>query len=191
MAAVNEQKNCKLRALSNEYCLDFIGQSINEIIHLAPFRHCLRPSKWRVRRPAGRHFRPYDKLSYSSELPLDVESKLCTHLIVAQRTSELQPDFTSIPPLPQLEKLIATNFRLNKDGVIEHFAPSFCEYTVVRSSVICRSNVCGAFRYLPLLLALFLNVALDQGPPQQLLLGSAARCPQDTGRGECSLTTGF
>ncbi len=27
------------------------------------------------------------------------------------------------------------------------------------------------------------NVAFDQGRPQQLLLGSAKRCPQDTGRG--------
>ncbi len=118
-----DTKNCKLRALSNECCLDFIGQSINEIIHRALFRHCLQPSKWRVRRPAGRNFRPYDQLRYSSEPPFHAEFKLYTHLIVAQRTSELQPDFTSIPSLPQLDKLIAPNFRLYRDGVIEHLAP--------------------------------------------------------------------
>ncbi len=114
-----DTKNCKLRALSNECCLDFVGQSINEIIHLALFRHCLRPSKSRVARPAGRNFRPYDKLRYSSEPPFHAESKLYTHLIVAQLTSELQPDFTSIPPLPQFEKLIIPNFRLNKDNMTD------------------------------------------------------------------------
>ncbi len=118
-----DTKNCKLRALSNECCFDFIGKSINEIIHLALFRHCLRPSKSRVRRPARRNFQPYDKLRYSSEPPFHAESKLYTHLIVAQRTRELQPDFTSIPPLTKLGKLKVPNFRLNKDGVIEHFAP--------------------------------------------------------------------
>ncbi len=117
-----DTKNCKLRVLSNECCLDFIRQSINEIIHLASFRHCLRPSKWRVGRPAGRNFQPYDKLRYSSEPPFDVESEWHTHLIVAQRTSELQPDFTSVSPLSQLEKLIAPNFRFHKHVVTEIFA---------------------------------------------------------------------
>ncbi len=112
-------KNCKLRALSNDCCLDFREQSINEISHLALFRHCLRTSKWLVRWPAGRNFRRYDKLRYSSEPPFHAESKWYTHLIVAQRTSELQPDFTSIPPLPQLEKLKAPNFRLNKDNMTD------------------------------------------------------------------------
>ncbi len=32
------------------------------------------------------------------------------HLIVAQRTSELQTDFTSIPPMPMFEKLTPPNF---------------------------------------------------------------------------------
>ncbi len=114
MASVNGHKECKSRALSNECCLDFIGQSIYEISHFASLRHCLRPSKWRVRRPAGRNFQPYDKLRYSSETPFDAESKLCTHLIEAQLTIELQPDFTSVAPLPKLEKLTAPNFRLNK-----------------------------------------------------------------------------
>ncbi len=114
-----DTKNCKLRALSNECWSDFIGQSIKEIILPALFRHCLRPSKWRGRRPAGRNFRPYDKLMDSSEPPFDAESKLCTHFIVAQLTSELQPDFTSIPPLLQFEKLIAPNFRLDKDNMID------------------------------------------------------------------------
>ncbi len=112
-------KNCKLRALSNEGCLDFIGQSIDQIIPLASFRHCLRPSKSRVRRPAGRNFRPYYKLRYSSEPPFHAESKLYTHLIVARLTSELQPDFTSIPPLQQLEQLMAPNFRLNEDNMTD------------------------------------------------------------------------
>ncbi len=38
-------------------------------------------------------------------------------------TRELQPDFTSILPLPKLEKLAAPNFRLNKNRVTENFAP--------------------------------------------------------------------
>ncbi len=59
------------------------------------------------------------KTGYSSELPFDAKSKLYTHLIVAQRTSELQPDFTLIPPLPQLEKLMASNFQLNKDNMTD------------------------------------------------------------------------
>ncbi len=80
--------------------------------YFAPLRHCLRPSKWRVRRSAGRNCRLYGKLRYSSEPPLDAESKLCTHVIVAQPARELQPDFTSIPPLPKLEQLIAPNFLL-------------------------------------------------------------------------------
>ncbi len=121
MAPVMRHK--KLRALSNERCLDFIGQSINELIHHALFRHCLRPSKPGVARPAGRNFRPYDKLRYLSEPSIHAESKLYTHLIVAQLTSELQPDVTSIPPLSQLETLLAPNFRLNKDGVIGQVAP--------------------------------------------------------------------
>ncbi len=110
--------------------------------HLALFRHCLRPSNWRARRPAGRNFQSYDRLRYSSEPPFDVESKLYTHLIVTQRTSELQPDFTSIPPLPQLEKPIAPNFRLNKDDMTDEspranalaprcFVPSTCECGVL------------------------------------------------------------
>ncbi len=105
-------KHCKLQVLSNKCCLDFIGQSINEIIHLASFRHCLRPSKWR-------NVQPYDKLIYSSEPSFDAESKLYTQFIVAQRTRELHPDFTSIPPLPQFEKLKAPNFRLNKDNMTD------------------------------------------------------------------------
>ncbi len=114
-----DTKNCKLRALSNECCFDFIGQSINEIIHLALFRHCLRPSKSRVARPAGRTFQPYDRLRYSAEPPFDAESKLYTHFTLAQRTSELQPDFTSIRPLLQFEKLITPKFRLNKDNMTD------------------------------------------------------------------------
>ncbi len=141
-------KNCKLQALSNECCLDFIGQSINEVIHLASFRHCLRLSKWRVRRPAGCNFRLNDKLRYSSEPPFDAESKLYTYWIVAQLTSELQPDFTSIPPLSQLEKLIAPNLRLYKYDVIENFTRLFDHMTVVGISVICGSNWFGDLRYL-------------------------------------------
>ncbi len=62
-------KNYKLRAVSNECCLGFIGQSFYEISHFTSLRYCLRPSKWRVRRPAGRNCRPYDNLRYSSETP--------------------------------------------------------------------------------------------------------------------------
>ncbi len=54
-----------------------------------------------------------------SEPPFDVESKLCTHMIVAQPKRELQPDFTSILALPKLEKLTAPNFLLNKYGVTD------------------------------------------------------------------------
>ncbi len=100
MASVTRHKNCKLRALSNECCLDFIGQSIDEISHFSPLRHCLRPSKWHDSRPIA-------KFRYPSEPLFDAESKLCTHLIVAQPTRELQPDFTSILPFPKLEKLTA------------------------------------------------------------------------------------
>ncbi len=110
-------KNCKLRALSNNCCLDFIGQNIDEICPFPSLRYCLRPSKWRVRRPAGRNFQPYDKLRYSSEPPFDVKSKLCTHLIVTRLTRELQPDFTSNLSLPKLEKLKASNLRLSKDSM--------------------------------------------------------------------------
>ncbi len=67
------------------------------------------------------NFRTYDKLRHSAEPPVHAESKLYTHLIVAQPTRELQPDFTSIPPLPQLEKLIAPNFRLKKDNMTDEF----------------------------------------------------------------------
>ncbi len=112
-----DTKNCKLRALSNECCIDFIGQSIKEIIHLALFRHCLRTSKGRVRWPAGRNFRPYDTLSYSCEPPSHAESNLYTHLLVAQPTNMHEPDFKTLTPLPQLEKLISPNLRLNKDNI--------------------------------------------------------------------------
>ncbi len=55
MASLSGMKNCKLRALFNECCLDFIGQSIYEISHFASLRHCLQPSKWCDRRSAGRN----------------------------------------------------------------------------------------------------------------------------------------
>ncbi len=112
-------KNCKMRVLSNECCLDFIGHCIDEISPFSSLRHCLRPSKWRLRRFAGLSSRPIAQLRYPSGPPFDVESKSCTHLIVAQPTREMQPDFTSIPPLPKLEKLTASNFRFNKDGVTD------------------------------------------------------------------------
>ncbi len=48
--------NFKLRVLSNEFCLDFIGQIIDEISHYSSLRHCLWPSKWRVRRSAKAKF---------------------------------------------------------------------------------------------------------------------------------------
>ncbi len=60
----------------NECCLDFIGQSIHEISHFSSVRHCLRPSKWRVRRFEGRNSRPIAKLRYPFEPPFDAESKL-------------------------------------------------------------------------------------------------------------------
>ncbi len=101
---LREMKSCRLRALSSECCLDFIGQSIDEISHYSSLRHCLPSSKWRVRQCAGRNSRPIAKLRYPSEPPFDVESKLCTHLIAAQPTRELMPDFTSILALPKLEK---------------------------------------------------------------------------------------
>ncbi len=46
-------------------------------------------------------------------------TSLGTHLFVAQPTREVKPDFTSILPLPKIEKLTAPNFRLNKDGVTD------------------------------------------------------------------------
>ncbi len=111
--------NLKMRVLSNECCLNSIGQYIDEISPFSSLRQCLRPSKWRDRRFAGRNSRPIAKLSYLFELPFDAESKLYTHLIVAQPTRALQPDFTSILPSTKLEKLIAPNFRLNKDNMTD------------------------------------------------------------------------
>ncbi len=113
---LRDMKNCKLRFLSNECCLDFKGQSIDEVSRFSLLRHCHWPSKGRIRQPAGRNFRPYDKLRYSSEPPFDALSKLCTLMIVAQPARELQPDFTSILSMLKLEKLTAPNFRINKDG---------------------------------------------------------------------------
>ncbi len=119
MASVTWHENCKLRAVSNEYCLDFIGPSIDEISHFSSLRHCLRLSKWRVWRSVGRNSRPIATLRYQSEPPFDAESKLCTHLIVAQPPREPQPDFTSTVALPNLEEFTAPNFRLNKDNVAD------------------------------------------------------------------------
>ncbi len=53
---LHDIKNCKLRALSNEYCLDFIEQSIDEINHFSSLKYYPRHSKWRVIRSAGRNF---------------------------------------------------------------------------------------------------------------------------------------
>ncbi len=83
---LRDMKTCKVRALSNECCLDFIGQIIDERSHFSLVRHCLRPSEWRVRRSAGSDSRPIAKWRYPSELPSDAKSKLCTHLIVTQPT---------------------------------------------------------------------------------------------------------
>ncbi len=93
---LRDTKNCKLRALSNECCLDFIGRSIDEISHFSSVRRCLRPSKWRVRRSVGHNSQPIAQVRYPSEPPFDAESKLCTQLIVAQPTRELQSDIMSI-----------------------------------------------------------------------------------------------
>ncbi len=99
-------KKNKLRAPSDACCLGVIGQSIYEISHFASLRHCLRLSKWRVRRPVGRNLQPYDKLRYSSEPPCHTLSEICAHWIVAQPTKGPQPDLTSIQ-----SKLTATYFR--------------------------------------------------------------------------------
>ncbi len=80
MASVMRQKNWKLRALSNKCGHDFIGQSVDEISHFSLLRHCLRPSKWRVRRSTGRNFRSIDKLKHPFEPHFNAESKVCTHL---------------------------------------------------------------------------------------------------------------
>ncbi len=113
-------KSCKLRALSNECCLDFIGQRIYEISHFSSLRHCLRPSKWLVSKLDDLQGVNLDLFPrYPSEPLFDAESKLCTHLIVAPPTRELQPDFASILALPKLEKLTAPNFRLIKDDVTD------------------------------------------------------------------------
>ncbi len=67
----------KSQNVSYECCLDFIGQSnIYEISQSASLGHCLRPSKWHVRRSAGRNSRPIAKLRYPSEPPFDAESNL-------------------------------------------------------------------------------------------------------------------
>ncbi len=182
-------RNFKLRALSNECCFDFIGQSIYERSHFAS----LRPSKWRVTRPAGRNFRPYAKWRYSSEPSFEAESKLCTHWILAQPARGQQFDFTSILPLPKLEKLTPPNFQLHKDVVTEHFAPLF-NYLKRLLELPCVVEVMdvgiyGIYHYSGRISWCWniVNVAFDRGQAQQLLLDSATRCPQDTGRGQCWL----
>ncbi len=92
-------KNCKLRVLSNKCYLDFTGQSIDDVSKFLS----LRPSEWRVRRPARRNFRLH--VMYSFELPFNVKSKLRIHLMEAQPARELQSDFTSILPSTKLETL--------------------------------------------------------------------------------------
>ncbi len=133
----HDMKNHKLRSLSNERCLQFIGHSIDEISHFSSFRHYLRPLELRVRRTVGRNYRPSVKLSYPSESPCVTDSESYTNLIVAQSTRELQPDFLPILPLPKLEKLTAPNFRLNKDGVTDESslanAPAPCCFPPIYS----------------------------------------------------------
>ncbi len=79
----------------------------------------LRPSKWHVRRYVKRDVRPVAKLRHSSEPPFNVESKFRT--CVALPTRELRPDLMLILPTPQLEKVTAPNFVLNKDGVTDEW----------------------------------------------------------------------
>ncbi len=64
---LRDVKNCKLRVLSNECCLNFKGQSIDGISQFSSLRHCLRPSKWCVRRSSGCNSRHIAKLRYPSE----------------------------------------------------------------------------------------------------------------------------
>ncbi len=59
------------------------------------------------------------RFEVSYESFFDAESKWCIHLIVAQPTRVLCPEFSSILPLPKLEKLVAPNFGLNKDNITD------------------------------------------------------------------------
>ncbi len=97
---LRDKENCKLQVLSNECCLNFMEQIIDERNHFSSLGHCLRPSEWRVRRHVGRLFRAPAKLRYLYELYFYAEFKLSSHVIVAQLARLLQPNFTSIQPLP-------------------------------------------------------------------------------------------
>ncbi len=114
MLQLRNMKNCKLQALSTECRFGFIGQGLDEINPFSSLRYCLWPSKWHVRRSTGHDSRSIAKLRYPSEPSFDAESKFCTHLIVAQPTRELQPDFTSILSLRKLKSRQHLIFDLTK-----------------------------------------------------------------------------
>ncbi len=101
------------------------------------------------------HFSPFSVLKYSPEPPFDAESKLSFYLIVAQPTKELQPDFTSILSFPKLQKLIAPNFRLNKDNMPDEspHANALAPRCFVLFTRCQNLNLDRKFRLLPILLS--------------------------------------
>ncbi len=115
---LRDMKICKFQVLSYECCLDFKGHRIDGISQFTSLRHCLRSSNGMLDDLQGAILDLLPNWGVHMNHIMKFDPKY-TPSWSWRNQQELQPDFTSILPLPKLEKLTAPNFRLNTDGLTD------------------------------------------------------------------------